>query len=104
MIKEMLYCFFSFFSVYPNALGLLLAWLLALAFGAIWLACYRPPLITKPWLWAVFAGGAVLAPIAIVVTAFPLRYGVSWAFGSIWSRETLAQWAVRSEEHTSELQ
>lgn len=67
---------------------------LALIFAAIWLACYRPPLITKPWLWAVLAASVVLAPIAIAVTTFPLRYGVSWVFGSLWSQETLTQWAL----------
>ena len=94
MLQQMLDFFIYFFSVNPNILGILLAWLLALVFVAIWLACYRPPLIAKPWLWAVLAGGAVLAPIAIAITAFPLRYGISWVFGSIWSQETLEQWTL----------
>jgi hypothetical protein len=94
MIQQMLDFFVYFFSVNPSISGILLAWILALVFGAIWLACYRPPLITKPWLWAVLAAGAVLAPIAITVAAFPIRAGVSWVFGSIWSRETLEQWTL----------
>jgi len=93
-MQQMLDFLGYFFLVNSDAWGVILAWTLALFFGAIWLACYRPPLITKPWLWAVFAGGAVLAPIAITVAAFPLRFGVSWVFGSIWSSETLTQWAL----------
>jgi hypothetical protein len=89
MVQQMLGFFVYFFSN-PSILGISLA----LVFGAIWLACYRPPLITKPWLWAVLAAGAILAPIAIAVTAFPLRFGISWVYGSFWSRETLAQWAL----------
>jgi hypothetical protein len=89
MAQQMLDFFVYFFSN-PSVLGIGLA----VVFGAIWLACYRPPLITKPWLWAVLAGGAVLAPIAIVVTAFPLRFGISWVYDYLWSRETLAQWSL----------
>ncbi|MBC8273919.1 MAG: hypothetical protein H8E40_02990 [Chloroflexi bacterium] len=89
MAQQMLEFFIYFFSN-PSVLGIGLA----VVFGAIWLACYRPPLITKPWLWAVLAAGAILAPIAIAVTAFPLRFGVSWVYGSFWSQETLAQWSL----------
>jgi RsiW-degrading membrane proteinase PrsW (M82 family) len=89
MIQQML-AFFVFFFSNPSVLGIGLA----VVFGAIWLACYRPPLIAKPWLWAVLAAGAILAPIAIAVTVFPLRFGISWVYGSLWSRETLAQWAL----------
>jgi hypothetical protein len=94
MIQQMLYFFVYFFLANSNILGILLAWLTALVFGAIWLACYRPPLIGKPWLWAVLAGGAIAAPIAIAVTVFPLKYGISWVYGSLWSQDTLAQWAL----------
>jgi RsiW-degrading membrane proteinase PrsW (M82 family) len=89
MIQQML-AFFVFFFSNPSVLGIGLA----VVFGAIWLACYRPPLITRPWLWAVLAAGAILAPIAIAITVFPLRLGISWVYGSFWSQETLAQWAL----------
>ena len=89
MAQQMLDFFVYFFSN-PSVLGIGLA----VVFGVIWLACYRPPLITKPWLWVVLAGGAVLAPIAIVVAAFPLRFGILWVYDSFWSRETLAQWSL----------
>jgi RsiW-degrading membrane proteinase PrsW (M82 family) len=94
MAQQILAFFVSFFSVNPSILGITVAWILALVFGAIWLACYRPQLISRPWLWAVFAAGAVLAPIAIAVTAFPIRFGALWVYKSIWSQETLTQWAL----------
>ena len=94
MIQQMLDFFGYFFLVNPSILGIIRAWILALVFGAIWLACYRPPLLTRPWLWAVLPAGAILAPIAIAVTVFPLRAGISWVYGSFWSQETLAQWAL----------
>ncbi|MBN2463269.1 MAG: hypothetical protein JXB43_06680 [Dehalococcoidia bacterium] len=74
----------------PSVLGIGLA----VVFGAIWLACYRPPLFTRPWLWAVLAGGAILAPIALTVVAFPLRFGISSLYGYFWSQETLVQWSL----------
>jgi hypothetical protein len=89
MIQQMLNFFVYFFS-HPSIMSVGLA----LVFGAVWLACYRPPLITKPWLWAVLAAGAILAPIAIAITVFPLRLGISWVYGSLWSQETLTQWAL----------
>ena len=89
MAQQML-DFFAKFLPNPSVLEIGLA----VVFGAIWLACYRPPLITRPWLWAVLAAGAILAPIAIAVAAFPLRFGISWVYGYFWSRETLTQWAL----------
>jgi hypothetical protein len=94
MAQQMLAFFVNFFSVNPSILGIILAWILALVFGAIWLACYRPPLITKPWLWVVLAAGAVLAPIAIAVAAFPLRFVILWVYDALWSQETLTQWTL----------
>ncbi|UCH50916.1 MAG: PrsW family intramembrane metalloprotease [Chloroflexota bacterium] len=94
MLQQMLGFLINFFAVNPDILEMLLAWFLALIFGAIWLACYRPPLLAKPWLWAVLAGGAILAPIAIAITAYPLSSLISLVLGSVWSRETLLQWAM----------
>jgi RsiW-degrading membrane proteinase PrsW (M82 family) len=78
----------SFFSN-PSFLG----WGLAIVFGAIWLACYRPPLISKPWLWAVLVAGAILAPIAIVITSFPLGIGISTLFNHFMSQQAIQEWA-----------
>jgi RsiW-degrading membrane proteinase PrsW (M82 family) len=87
LIQQMAY-FFKYFFSSPSVLG----WSLATIFAAIWLACYRPPLISKPWLWAVLAGGAVLAPIAIVITSFPLNYGISKLLIYFWSKQTVQSW------------
>lgn len=89
MLQQMLNFFVYFFSN-PSILGISLA----IVFGAIWLACYRPPMFTKPWLWAVLLAGAVLAPIAIAFTAFPLRFGLVQVYGHFWSAKTLTQWSL----------
>jgi len=94
MIQQMLDFLGYFFLLNPSVMGIILAWILALVFGAIWLACYRPPLFTKPWLWAVLVGGAVLAPIAITIAVYPLRFGVSWVFESLWSMGAVTKWSL----------
>jgi RsiW-degrading membrane proteinase PrsW (M82 family) len=84
----MLY-FFVYFFANPSVLGISLA----VVFGVIWLACYRPPFITKPWLWAVLAAGAILAPIAIVITSFPVGIGIAKLYSYFWSQQTIEGWA-----------
>jgi len=81
--------FFVYFFASPSVLG----WSLAVIFVAIWLACYRPPLISKPWLWAVFFGGAILAPVAIVITSFPIGYGISKLLTYFWNQQTVDSWS-----------
>ena len=88
MVQQML-GFFVYFFANPSVLG----WSLAIIFGAIWLACYRPPLISKPWLWAVFFGGAILAPVAIVITSFPIGYGISKLLTYFWNQQTVDSWS-----------
>jgi hypothetical protein len=78
----------AYFWANPSVLG----WSLALVSGVIWIACYRPPLISRPWLWAVLVGGAVAAPIAIVITSFPLGYGIGRLLSSYWSQQTVQSW------------
>jgi RsiW-degrading membrane proteinase PrsW (M82 family) len=87
LLQQML-DFFPYFFSSPSVLG----WSLAVIFGAIWLACYRPPLISKPWLWAVLVAGAVLAPIAIVITAFPITSAITKLFLHFWSQQTVMNW------------
>jgi len=45
---------------------------LAIAFGAVWLACYWSPLFKKPWLWGVFVSSAFLTLAAISFIHIPL--------------------------------
>jgi hypothetical protein len=39
-------------------------------------------------------GGAIAAPIAIAVAAFPLRYGILYIYDSLMSQETMSQWSL----------
>ena len=88
MPQQMLDFLSRFFWASPSILG----WSLAIIFGVIWLACYRPPLISKPWLWVVLLGGAVMAPIAIVITSFPISYGISRLLGHYMTPESVRSW------------
>ena len=85
MLQQM----YTFLTSYFWSSASLLGWGLAVLFGIIWLACYRPPLISKPWLWAVLVGGAILAPVAIVITSFPLSYGITKLITNFWNQETI---------------
>ena len=67
MIDYMVSYFKSFFQN-PGAWGIGLA----IAFGAVWLACYRPPLFKKPWLWAVLVSSAFLTLAAVSFIQIPL--------------------------------
>lgn len=87
MIQQML-AFIPYFFSSPSVLG----WTLATIFAAIWLACYRPPMISNPWLWAVLAAGAILAPIAVAITYFPVATGISKLISHFWSQEFVQGW------------
>ncbi|MFC2042107.1 hypothetical protein ACFLTV_01205, partial [Chloroflexota bacterium] len=62
MLEKMIEFFVSGF-YFPGITltGLLLGIGLGIAFGAIWLAGYWPPLFRKYWLWLVMAGSAILS-------------------------------------------
>ena len=68
MIDSMVNFFVSFFQN-PSAWGIGLA----IAFGAVWLAGYRPPLFKKPWLWAVLVSSAFLTLVAMSFILIPLQ-------------------------------
>jgi RsiW-degrading membrane proteinase PrsW (M82 family) len=89
MIDSMVNCFVSFFQN-PSAWGIGLA----IGFGAVWLACYRPPLFKKPWLWAVLAGGAFLTPAAACFIAIPLQMWTVQALDHFRSQEVLLRWIL----------
>jgi RsiW-degrading membrane proteinase PrsW (M82 family) len=68
VIEQILYIFKSFFTdVTFQGIGL------ALAFGAVWIAAYWPPLIKKPWMWAILVSSAFLTLVAIAFIQTPLQ-------------------------------
>ena len=95
MIDYMVGYFVSFFQN-PSASGIHLAIAigLAIAFGAVWLACYRPPLFKKPWLWAVLVSSAFLTLAAISFIQIPLQTWAGQALGHFWSQDVLMRWIL----------
>jgi len=89
MVQYMVGFFVSFFQN-PSALGIGLA----IAFGAIWLAGYRPPLFKRPGLWAVLVSSAILALAAVAFIQIPLQIWVGQALGHFWSEEVLLSWIL----------
>jgi RsiW-degrading membrane proteinase PrsW (M82 family) len=95
MIDYMVSFFKSFFQN-PSGSGTYLAIAigLAIAFGAVWLAGYRPPLFKKPWLWAVLAGSAFLTLAAASFVQIPLQAWTGQALGHFWSQESAMRWIL----------
>ncbi len=95
MIQEMVQFFNSAFS-FPGLSWrlILLAVALGLAFGAIWLAGYRPPLIRKPWLWGIGIVSAFLTWAAIAFIQIPLQELTGRVLLHFWSQSTLLAWLL----------
>jgi len=95
MIDYMVNTFKSFFQN-PSASGIYLAIAigLAIAFGAVWLAGYRPPLFKKPWLWAVLVSSAFLTLAAVSFIQIPLQIWAGQALSHFWSQEVLMRWIL----------
>jgi len=95
MIDYMVNSFKSFFQN-PSASGIHLAIAigLAIAFGAVWLACYRPPLFKKPWLWAVLVSSAFLTLAALCFIQIPLQAWTGQALNHFWSQGVLMRWIL----------
>jgi len=95
LIDYMVNNFVSFFQN-PSGSGTYLAIAigLAIAFGAVWLAGYRPPLFKKPWLWAVLVSSAFLTLAAISFIQIPLQTWTGQALSHFWSQEVLMRWIL----------
>ena len=95
MIDYMVAFFKSFFQN-PSASGTYLAIAigLAIAFGAVWLAGYRPPLFKKPWLWAVLVSSPFLTLAAVSFIQIPLQTWAGQALNHFWSQEVLLRWIL----------
>jgi len=95
MVDYMVGYFLSFFQS-PSGWGVYLAISIGLAigFGALWLACYWPPLFKKPWLWVVLVSSAFLTVAAVCFIQTPLYTWVLQALSHFWSQEVLARWTL----------
>ena len=95
MFERMIEFFVSGF-YFPNITltGLLLGIGLGLAFGAIWLVGYWPPLFRRYWLWLVMASSAVLSWLAVAFIQIPLQALVGQLLGQFWSQEILVSWIL----------
>jgi RsiW-degrading membrane proteinase PrsW (M82 family) len=91
MLSSEVNYFLSYFQN-PSGSGIYLAISvgLAVAFGAVWLAGYWPPLAKRPWLWAVLASSAVLTLAAISFIQISLQ---NW-YGGLWSQDAVARWVL----------
>jgi len=95
MIDYMVNSFKSFFQN-PSASGihLVIAIGLAIAFGVVWLAGYRPPLFRKRWLWAVLAGSAFFTLVAICFVQIPLQTWTQQALAPLFRPEIAMRWML----------
>jgi RsiW-degrading membrane proteinase PrsW (M82 family) len=89
MVDQMISTFKAFFQN-PSAWGIGLA----IAFGAVWLAGYRPPLFKKPWLWVVLIGSAFLTLTALCFVQTPLAAWIGQELGRFWSEEGAVRWIL----------
>jgi RsiW-degrading membrane proteinase PrsW (M82 family) len=76
-----------FLSFFKNltALGILLAVL----FGVIWILCFWPSLVKKPWHWAILLGSAIFTALAISFIQRPLQNFIGNAMANTWDSNTL---------------
>ena len=84
MVEQIVGFFLSFFAN-PSALGIGLA----IAFGAIWLVAYRPPLRSRPWLWVIIVISIFLTLAAVSFIQIPLQILAGRAMGNFWSEEVI---------------
>jgi len=89
MLEQMIDFFISWFTN-PSIVGIGLA----LAFGAIWLVGYWPPLFKRYWLWAVLVSSAILSLTAVTFIQIPLQVWAGQALNHFWSQEVLLKWLL----------
>ena len=89
MLEQMTGFFMSWFAS-PSLIGIGLA----VAFGVVWLAGYRPPLFKKYWLWVVLVSSAILSLAAVSLIQIPLQILVGQVLGQFWSQEILMRWVL----------
>jgi len=95
-VTDYMIAFFKSFFQNPSASGiyLVISIGLAIGFGAVWLTCYWPQLIKKPWLWAVLVSSAFLTVGAVCFIQTPLQIWTGQALMHFWSQEVLMRWIL----------
>ncbi|MFC1968318.1 PrsW family glutamic-type intramembrane protease [Chloroflexota bacterium] len=73
---------------------IILAIAIGLIFGAIWLIPYWPPLVKRPWLWAVGITSALFTWSAIAFVQIPLQAWAGQALLHFWGEITLLRWLL----------
>ncbi len=73
---------------------IILAGAIGLFFGTIWLISYWPPLVRRPWLWAVSIVSALFTWSAIAFIQIPLQAWTGQALRHFWGEFTLLRWLL----------
>lgn len=73
---------------------IILAIVIGLFFGAVWLIPFWPPLKKRPWLWAVGIVSALFTWSAIAFIQIPLQTWAGQALGYFWGEFTLLNWLL----------
>ena len=90
MLQQMVQQFISAF-YFPSANWklILIAITFGIAFGVIWLALFRPPMLKKPWLWIVGIVSAFLTWTTVAFIQLPLQLWADQAANHFWDPNTL---------------
>ncbi len=80
-----IYDYLASFFQNPSCVGIGLA----VIFGLIWIACYRPPLFSHIWVWALLPASAILTYFAIAFIQVPLTGLIRQTLHNNWSQEVL---------------
>ena len=95
MLNQMTSFFNSaFYFSGTNWKAILLAVVLGLVFGTLWLVPFQPPLMKKPQLWVVALVSAILTWTAIAFAQIPLQIWYSRALYHFWNSTTIGQWVL----------
>jgi RsiW-degrading membrane proteinase PrsW (M82 family) len=83
---------------FPNLSGtlMLVSFGLALAFAAVWLAGYMPPIFKKRWLWVVAVISAFLTWACIAFIQVPFQNWAGQLMTMIWNQKAVAESLVIS--------
>lgn len=92
----MLLRYATYFTDYFSKYFDIWAIILAIAFGIIWFACFWPPLIKKPWHWAMVVGGGFITLFFVSFMQIPLQEFFGKAMLNAWGSETLTDWLLLS--------